>query len=92
MRRAEGAAGRAHVRTALRGVVGQVSGLVDLLLLALVPGQFVGVSFAYFSRQRTQFETFSAQVLRLEAQALKQFGPKAKPARDKLKETIVRGL
>ncbi len=78
-----------HMSDSARGVVGQVSGLVSLLL-ALVLGTLIGVSFAYFSTQRTELETFSAQILKLD-QALKQFGPETKPARDKLKETIVRG-
>ena len=73
----------------LRGVVGQVSGLVSLLL-ALVLGTLIGVSFGFFSGQKTQLENFSAQVLRLD-QALAQYGPETKPARDKLKEAIVGG-
>lgn len=72
-----------------RGVIGQVAGLVSLLL-ALVLGTLIGVSFSFFSSQKTQLETFSAQVLRLD-QALKQYGPETKPARDKLKEAIVIG-
>ncbi len=71
-----------------RGVVGQVAGLVSLLL-ALVLGTLIGVSFAYFSTQKTELETLSAQILRLD-QALAQFGPETKPMRDKLKEGIVK--
>jgi hypothetical protein len=69
-----------------KAVVGQVSGLVSLLL-ALVLGTLIGVSWAYFSTQRTNLETFSAQVLRLD-QALGQFGPETKPMRDQLKQGI----
>jgi hypothetical protein len=54
-----------------RGVVGQVAGLVSLLL-ALVLGTLIGVSFAYFSTQETELEGFSAQILRLD-QALAQW-------------------
>src|SRR5579863_7490956 len=72
-----------------RGVVGQVSGLVSLLL-ALVLGTLIGVSFSFFSGQKTQLETFSAQILRLD-QALAQYGPETKPMRDKLKAGIVKG-
>ena len=72
-----------------KGVVGQVSGLLTLLL-ALVLGTLIGVSFAYFSGQRTNLENFSAQILRLD-QALGQYGPETKPMRDRLKEGIVRG-
>ena len=44
-----------------RGVVGQVAGLLTLLL-ALVLGTLIGVSFAYFSTQKTELEGFSAQI------------------------------
>jgi hypothetical protein len=72
-----------------KAVVGQVSGLVSLLL-ALVLGTLIGVSWAYFSAQRTNLENFSAQVLRLD-QALAQYGPETKPLRDKIKEGILKG-
>src|SRR5271166_6080811 len=72
-----------------RGVVGQVAGLLTLLL-ALVLGTLIGFSFAYFSTQKTELESFSAQILRLD-QALAQYGPETKPARDKLKAGIVKG-
>src|SRR5271166_3891838 len=72
-----------------RGVVGQVAGLLTLLL-ALVLGTLIGVSFAYYSTQKTELEGFSAQILRLD-QALAQYGPETKPARDKLKAGIVKG-
>jgi hypothetical protein len=71
-----------------RGVVGQVAGLVSLLL-ALVLGTLIGVSFAYFSTQKTELEGFSAQILRLD-QALGQYGPETKPLRDKIKSGIVK--
>jgi hypothetical protein len=72
-----------------RGVVGQVAGLLTLLL-ALVLGTLIGVSFAYFSTQKTELEGFSAQILRLD-QAPAEYGPETKPARDKLKAGIVKG-
>jgi hypothetical protein len=75
-----------HKSGETKGVVGQVSGLVSLLL-ALVLGTLIGVSWAYFSTQRTNLENFSAQVLRLD-QALAQYGPETKPMRDRLKEGI----
>ncbi len=78
-----------HKTAESRGVVGQVSGLVSLLL-ALVLGTLVGVSFSFFSNQKTQVEAFAAQILRLD-QALAQYGPETKPARDKLKDAIVTG-
>ena len=54
-----------------RGVIGQVAGLLTLLL-ALVLGTLIGVSFAYNSTQKTGLEGFSAQILRLD-QALGQW-------------------
>ena len=78
-----------HKTGETKGVVGQVAGLLTLLL-ALVLGTLIGVSFAFFSTQRTNLENFSAQILRLD-QALAQYGPETKPMRDKLKEGIVRG-
>src|SRR5208283_2278674 len=49
-----------------------------------------GVSYSYFATQKLELEGLSAQILRLD-QELKEYGPETKPARDKLKETIVRG-
>jgi hypothetical protein len=77
-----------HKTGETKAVVGQISGLVSLLL-ALVLGTLIGVSFAYYSAQRTNLENFSAQILRLD-QALAQFGPETKPFRDQLKEGIER--
>ena len=75
-----------HKTGETKAVVGQISGLVSLLL-ALVLGTLIGVSWAYFSAQRTNLENFSAQILRLD-QALGQFGPETKPMRDQLKAGI----
>src|SRR5271155_1805503 len=78
-----------HKTGETKAVVGQISGLVTLLL-ALVLGTLIGVSFAYYSTQKSNLETFSAQILRLD-QALKQYGPETQPLRDKLKAGIVKG-
>jgi hypothetical protein len=67
-----------------RSIVGQVSGLVSLLL-ALVLGTLVGASFAFFSTQKTELETLAAQFVEFD-QALAQYGPETKPARDRLKQ------
>src|ERR1700744_6674173 len=75
-----------HKTGETKAVVGQVSGLVSLLL-ALVLGTLIGVSWGYFSTQRTNLENFSAQILRLD-QALGQFGPETKPLRGQLKAGI----
>jgi hypothetical protein len=71
-----------------RSVVAQVAGLVSLLL-ALVLGTLIGTSFAFFGTQKAELETLSAQILELD-QALAQYGPETKPARDKLKEATAR--
>jgi len=72
-----------HKTSESKGVVGQIAGLVTLLL-ALVLGTLIGVSYSYFATQKTELEGFSAQILRLD-QALKQYGPETQPERDKRK-------
>jgi hypothetical protein len=67
-----------------RSVVGQVAGLVTILL-AIVLGTLIGTSFAFFGGQKTTLEALSAQILELD-QALAQYGPETKPARDRLKD------
>jgi ABC-type uncharacterized transport system YnjBCD permease subunit len=57
-----------------RAVVGQVLGVVSLLL-SVALGVLVGQSYAYFQTQRTELETVSAQVVMLDV-ALAQFGPR----------------
>ena len=69
-----------------RSVVGQVAGIVSLLL-ALVLGTLVGTSFAFFGTQKTEIETLSSQILLLD-QALEQYGPETRPARDRLKQSV----
>jgi hypothetical protein len=81
--------GEGHKSGETKGVIGQISGLVSLLL-ALVLGTLIGVSFAYYSTQKTNLENFSAQILRLD-QALGQFGPETKVVRDQIKAGIVKG-
>ena len=78
-----------HKSDSARGVVGQVAGIISLLL-ALVLGTLIGVSFGFFSTQKTELETFATQILRFD-QALKQFGPEAQPIRDNLKQGIAKG-
>jgi len=65
-----------------------VAGLLTLLL-ALVLGTLIGVSFGYYSTQKTELEVFSAQILRLD-QALAQYGPETKPLRDTIRAGIVK--
>ena len=67
-----------------RAIIGQVSGLVSILL-AIVLGTLIGTSFAFFGAQKTALDSLSAQILELD-QALAQYGPETKPARDRLNE------
>lgn len=69
-----------------RSIVGQVAGLVSLLL-ALVLGTMIGTSFAFFGGQKIAIETLSTQILMLD-QALGQYGPETKVARDKLRDSV----
>jgi hypothetical protein len=48
----------------------------------------IGTSFAFFSGQKTELESLSAQLLLLD-DALAQYGPETQPARDKLKTAAV---
>jgi len=78
-----------HLADDTRGVIGQVAGLLTLLL-ALVLGTLIGVSYTYYSTQKTGLQNFSAQILRLD-QALGQYGRETKPARDQLKASTEKG-
>jgi hypothetical protein len=57
------------------------------LLLALVLGTLVGTTYTFFTTQKSELETLASRVLLVD-QSLAQYGPEAKPARDKLKEAI----
>ena len=56
-----------------------VIGLVTLLL-ALVLGTLVGNTYAFFAMQKSELETMASRALLVD-QALAQYGPEAKPAR-----------
>jgi hypothetical protein len=73
-----------HKSESARSVVGQMAGLVSLLL-AIVLGTLVGTSFGFFGTQKTELEALSAQILEFD-QALTQYGPETKPARDRMKQ------
>jgi hypothetical protein len=75
-----------HNNEDARRVVGQMAGLVSLLL-AIVLGTLVGTSFAFFGAQKTELEALSAQILEFD-KALAQYGPETKPARDRLKQAV----
>ena len=61
-----------------------MAGLVSLLL-AIVLGTLVGTSFGFFGTQKSELDALSAQILEFD-QALAQYGPETKPARDRMKQ------
>ena len=64
-----------------RDMIGAVMGLVTLLL-ALVFGTIVGSAYFFSATQQSELQAISAQGIQLD-EALAQFGPDAKPLRDK---------
>jgi hypothetical protein len=75
-----------HMTGGSRDMILAVIGLLTLLL-ALVLGTIVGNSYAYFATQKFELEAFASHALLLD-QALADYGPDAKPTRDRLKETL----
>ncbi len=79
-----------HSADKSKDMIGSVMGLVTLLL-ALVLGTVVASAYVYSTTQQSEIQALSAQVLQLD-EALAQFGPEAKPIRDKLKENLGNSL
>jgi hypothetical protein len=75
-----------HMSGGSRDMILAVIGLVTLLL-ALVLGTLVGNIYAFFATQKSELETFASRALLFD-QALSDFGPEAKPARDALKKGL----
>lgn len=71
-----------------RDMIGSVMGLVTLLL-ALVLGTIVGSAYFFSSTQQSELQSLATQSIQFD-QALAQYGPEAKPIRDKWKEGLVR--
>ena len=71
-----------------RDMIGAVMGLVTLLL-ALVLGTIVGSAYFFSATQQAELQSLSTQSIQFD-EALAQFGPEAKPIRDKWKEGLVR--
>jgi hypothetical protein len=78
-----------HMSGGSRDMILAVIGLVTLLL-ALVLGTLVGNTYAFFATQKSELETFASRALLVD-QALAQYGPEAKPARDRMKEALTQG-
>jgi hypothetical protein len=75
-----------HMTGGSRDMVLAVIGLVTLLL-ALVLGTLVGNTYAFFATQKSELETFASRAILLD-QALAQYGPEARPLRDRMKEGL----
>jgi Protein of unknown function (DUF4239) len=73
-----------------RDMISAVMGLVTLLL-ALVLGTIVGSAYFFSATQQSELQGLSAQAIQLD-EALAQFGPDAKPLRDKYKESLDKNL
>jgi Protein of unknown function (DUF4239) len=73
-----------------RDMIGSVMGLVTLLL-ALVLGTIVGSAYFFSSTQQSELQALSAQWIQVD-EALAQFGPEAKPLRDRVKEGMEKNL
>jgi hypothetical protein len=57
------------------------------LLLALVLGTLVGNTYAFFAMQKSELETMASRAVLVD-QALAEYGPEAKPARDLMKQAL----
>jgi hypothetical protein len=77
-----------HMLGGSRDMILAVIGLITLLL-ALVLGTLVGNTYAFFATQKSELETFASRALLLD-QALSQYGPDAKPARDRMKDDLLK--
>lgn len=75
-----------HSADKSKDMIGSVMGLVTLLL-ALVLGTVVASAYVYSTTQQSELQTLSAQMIQLD-EALAQFGPDAKPIRNKLQESL----
>ena len=73
-----------------RDMIGAVMGLVTLLL-ALVLGTIVGSAYFFSATQQSELQALSAQAIQVD-ETLAQFGPDAKPLRDKWKANLENNL
>ena len=78
-----------HMSGGSKDMILAVIGLITLLL-ALVLGTLVGNTYAFFAAQEHELQIMASRALLVD-QALAQYGPQAKPARDRLKEALIQG-
>ena len=77
-----------HTTDRSRDMISSMVALVSLVL-ALVLGTLVSASFGAFSTQESELETLATNALELDM-ALAQYGPDGRPARDILRDNLVR--
>src|ERR1700688_4563279 len=75
-----------HTSDRSAAMIGAVVGLFSLML-ALVLGTLIGSSFAFYSTQKSEVETFASRAIQLDL-ALAEYGPETAFARAKMKETL----
>ena len=75
-----------HTSDRSGAMIGAVVGLFSLML-ALVLGTLIGSSFAFYSTQKAELETFASRAIQLDL-ALAEYGPETAFARSKMKETL----
>ena len=75
-----------HTSDRSLAMIGAIVGLFSLLL-ALVLGTLIGNSFAFYSTQKSELETFASRMVQLDL-ALAEYGPETAPARVKMKSTL----
>jgi hypothetical protein len=75
-----------HSADKSRDMIGAIVGLISLLL-ALVLGTLVGSTYAFYSTQKSELETFAAKALQLDI-ALSEYGAETSVARAKMKDTL----
>src|SRR5271166_812825 len=77
-----------HTTDRSRDMISSMVALVSLVL-ALVLGTLVSASFSAFSTQESELETLATNALELDM-ALTQYGPDGRPARDILRDNLLR--
>ena len=75
-----------HLSGGSKDMILAVIGLLTLLL-ALVLGTLVGNTYAFFAMQKSELETMASRALLVD-QALVEYGPEAKPARNLMKQAL----
>ena len=75
-----------HLSGGSKDMILAVIGLLTLLL-ALVLGTLVGNTYAFFAMQKSELETMASRALLVD-QALVEYGPEAKPARNPMKQAL----